>query len=120
MSQTQKPVLALASGVAFESLSIQSDGTVSGTVIKVNGKAIDNVSSIYFSLWHDKQYNYHGISFEYAQAEVADVAGMMHKVIRYCLVPPIDQALASLVVTNDCNQPGPVIHSNVELMAKIK
>lgn len=77
----------------FESITIESDGTKEGTVIKVNGKAIKNVASSYFCFWNDTYGN--NVCFEFSTKDLKAEPGTLQQTVYFRLCPPLASASAN-------------------------
>lgn len=73
----------------FTKLEIVSDGTKDGTTIKVNGKAIPNLSSMYFSFYDS---TYCPLCIEYTTREKDTKPGELGSYTSYRLNPPAPAA----------------------------
>lgn len=71
-------------GVKFSELTIKTDGTAKGTTIKVNGKEVENLSSLYFS-WYGGLYC--PLSLSYSVREKS-APGELHAHTSYSLRCP--------------------------------
>jgi hypothetical protein len=71
-------------GVKFTNFTVETDGTAKGTTIKLNGKAVENLSSLYFS-WYGGLYS--PISLSYSVREKSN-PGELHASTSYTLRCP--------------------------------
>lgn len=85
MEQVQEQAAAANKFTGFE---VKSDGTQKGTKILVNGKEVENLSSLSF-YWYGGMYM--PLSLEYTIREPASVGGEFHKMTTYRLRCPEPQ-----------------------------
>lgn len=76
----------------FEKITIESDGTKKGTVIKVNGKEVSNLSSMSF-YWYDSSYS--PVSFSYTVRDPDPKPGTLHSCTTYRLCSPVESVYAT-------------------------
>jgi hypothetical protein len=77
-----------------ENIEITSDGTVGGTTVKVNGKAIKNLSQANFSLYTGTYDN--DVYFSFTTKDSKPAPGELCQETYFRLVPPSSKAVAAL------------------------
>ena len=81
----------------FTKFEVTTDGTVGGTKILLNGKVIDNLSSLDFCFYSG---NYGGVNLSFCTSDKSNNPGEFVETHRYYLNPPIpDKAEASISTT---------------------
>jgi len=89
------PVKAMAA-VALKKITIETDGTVDGTTIKLNGEAITDLTSFYFSFYDSGSYENIGLS--YTTTDPAAKPGELRSSTSFSLVTPrADASVAAAV-----------------------
>jgi hypothetical protein len=79
----------------FTSLSIESDGTRAGTVIKVNGKEVKNASTAYLSFYNDEYGN--AVTFEFSTVDGDRSPGTLSNTTYWRLIPPVEDSAKAAI-----------------------
>jgi len=87
--------------VAMEKVELVSDGTVAGTVFKVNGKEVKNVSAMSLGLYNDEYDKTVWLRFTVADQADSVKPGELQEVKTFHLRPPPEPAQASQLVRED-------------------
>ena len=78
----------------FTKATIETDGTRAGTKITVNGKEVQDLASFRFSFWNDDYGSPVSLAFSVEDQSVE--AGALREYKSYHLVPPQEQAEATV------------------------
>ncbi len=114
------PVKAVAAQ-AFKQIVIESDGTVDGTTIKLNGSKIKDLTSFYFNLYDSP--NYENLSLSFTTTEATAKPGELNVSTYFSLSPcsanasDKTKATASSPLTLQASDVIPAIHRPPEAMA---
>ena len=113
------PVKAVAAQ-AFKQIVIESDGTVDGTTIKLNGSKIKDLTSFYFNLYDSP--NYENLSLSFTTTEACAKPGELNVSTYFSLSPcsanASDKATASVSpLTLQASATIPAIHQPPTAMA---
>jgi hypothetical protein len=92
MSQAGNPAAQAVAASKVDKIEIASDGTVAGTTVTVNGKAVKNVSSAYFSFYNESYDKC--VNFSYTTKEAKPADGGLVSQTSFRLVAP--KSVASL------------------------
>ena len=90
--------------IDFSSIQITSDGTAAGTKILLNGKEIKDLTVLNFTFYNDAYGS--PVSMEFSTRDPEYKAGTLAEFKRFSLIPPAEQAKASLTS-------GPTVPTNL-------
>lgn len=91
MNQASKAVAA----TPLTKISFESDGTVAGSKLVVNGKEVKDLRALHLSLWDDEYERSVGLSYTVGDKSTALTDGQVGSVTTYRLQPKRESATAA-------------------------